>query len=275
MLSSSEWHLYTAGCAIDYGWSNLSTIQETLGRLAQCAEDDDVLTRDSMWIAFLDDWRRAKWLAWIHGWDGRCDQHAVFWFPMAEGFKYGFVIKSGNNGAVFVASPQPLPWLIESEFEYFDCVAEGDLSTPDCNEARFSDWYENHEIGRSTAYVLLRETGVTPSKKRVPGVSQWVSFLVGDQLRIMDDAANKFKRRARVADAVGDKSVSRVGPKLRMDILARDKYTCRICGAGRNEGAVLEVDHIHPASRGGTNDPENLQVLCRDCNVGKSDRIDL
>ena len=34
----------------------------------------------------------------------------------------------------------------------------------------------------------------------------------------------------------------------------------------------LEVDHVQPRSRGGSNHPDNLQSLCRRCNSGKCDR---
>ena len=32
------------------------------------------------------------------------------------------------------------------------------------------------------------------------------------------------------------------------------------------------VDHVVPKAKGGTNDPENGQVLCRECNIKKSDK---
>jgi hypothetical protein len=56
-------------------------------------------------------------------------------------------------------------------------------------------------------------------------------------------------------------------------ILARDNWTCCSCGrSSRKDGVTLEVDHIQPRSLGGTDDPSNLQTLCRKCNIGKSNR---
>jgi hypothetical protein len=63
-----------------------------------------------------------------------------------------------------------------------------------------------------------------------------------------------------------------IKPKLRFDILERDKYTCQACGATPQDGVTLEIDHIQPVSKGGTDHPDNLQVLCRKCNAGKGAR---
>jgi hypothetical protein len=60
---------------------------------------------------------------------------------------------------------------------------------------------------------------------------------------------------------------------LRFDVLHRADYTCQACGAKAADGAELHIDHIHPVSKGGTNDPTNLQALCRDCNLGKGARV--
>ncbi len=60
-----------------------------------------------------------------------------------------------------------------------------------------------------------------------------------------------------------------IKPSLRFEILKRDDYRCQMCGTTAKEGATLEIDHIHPVAKGGSNDPGNLQVLCRDCNAGK------
>jgi len=52
-------------------------------------------------------------------------------------------------------------------------------------------------------------------------------------------------------------------------VFDRDKGRCRMCG--RNEN--LHIDHIIPRARGGSDDLENLWLLCRECNLSKSDTI--
>lgn len=67
-----------------------------------------------------------------------------------------------------------------------------------------------------------------------------------------------------------------ISGKIRQNIFMRDDYTCQICGANRHKDNVkIEVDHILPVSKGGTNDPNNLQTLCRRCNREKHNRTDL
>ena len=64
-----------------------------------------------------------------------------------------------------------------------------------------------------------------------------------------------------------------LSPRDRDAVLMRDGYRCRHCGRNpREDGIKLHVDHIEPWSKGGTNDLENLQALCEECNLGKSDQ---
>ena len=37
---------------------------------------------------------------------------------------------------------------------------------------------------------------------------------------------------------------------------------------------MLEVDHIQPLEDGGSDEPDNLQVLCRGCHIDKHRRPD-
>lgn len=48
----------------------------------------------------------------------------------------------------------------------------------------------------------------------------------------------------------------------RQRVLERDGYRCVICGAGRDEGVELQVDHIKPKDRGGRATIDNGQTLC-------------
>jgi HNH endonuclease len=61
-------------------------------------------------------------------------------------------------------------------------------------------------------------------------------------------------------------SVSR---RLRFEVLRRDGYTCRYCGA-RAPDVTLIVDHVVPTTLGGDDDPRNLVTACQPCNAGKS-----
>lgn len=57
----------------------------------------------------------------------------------------------------------------------------------------------------------------------------------------------------------------------RFAILQRDQFRCRLCGLAASDGehVRLEVDHIIPRSKGGSNDAANKWVLCFACNRGK------
>lgn len=56
-----------------------------------------------------------------------------------------------------------------------------------------------------------------------------------------------------------------ISKRLRYEILERDGFMCKACGAKN----CLEIDHVIPKSKGGQTIASNLQVLCADCNKGK------
>lgn len=55
-------------------------------------------------------------------------------------------------------------------------------------------------------------------------------------------------------------------------VKARDGNVCRYCGK-RIPKKLIQLDHVLPASRGGTRDIENLVVACRECNFSKRDHF--
>lgn len=61
--------------------------------------------------------------------------------------------------------------------------------------------------------------------------------------------------------------------RLRFLVMRRDDFKCQCCGnsPALSPGIVLHVDHVHPWSKGGPTKMANLQTLCEQCNIGKSD----
>lgn len=49
----------------------------------------------------------------------------------------------------------------------------------------------------------------------------------------------------------------------------RDGFNCAICNTNKN----LEIDHVIPFSKGGSDELSNLQLLCRSCNAQKGAKI--
>ena len=60
--------------------------------------------------------------------------------------------------------------------------------------------------------------------------------------------------------------------KDRFVVLQRDGFACRYCGQ-RAPSVELQVDHVVPVARGGTNKLSNLAAACRGCNAGKRDLL--
>lgn len=62
-----------------------------------------------------------------------------------------------------------------------------------------------------------------------------------------------------------------VRPGLRFKVFQRDRFRCVACGRSPalSLGVELHADHILAVANGGKTSIENLQTLCRECNLGK------
>lgn len=63
---------------------------------------------------------------------------------------------------------------------------------------------------------------------------------------------------------------------LRYLVLEKYGNECMCCGSGPKNGKVIHVDHIRPRSLYPefALDFNNLQILCEDCNIGKSNKFE-
>lgn len=122
-----------------------------------------------------------------------------------------------------------------------------------------------YDQGFSASLSMLRDgESVATVQNRADAINKWrtetiqiIGTLPGHQETI--EVGLNFRR-------------SGISLSLRYKVFERDKSRCRICGCSVEDGVTLEVDHIVPVSKGGSNDIENLQTLCFECNRGKSDK---
>lgn len=68
-------------------------------------------------------------------------------------------------------------------------------------------------------------------------------------------------------DGVGYQQGELAGYEVKEYLLEKWGRKCAYCGA---ENVPLEVEHIHPKSRGGSNRVSNLTIACQSCNLKKS-----
>ena len=63
--------------------------------------------------------------------------------------------------------------------------------------------------------------------------------------------------------------------RLRFKVFQRDNFCCRQCGRcpANVPGVTLDLDHVFPWAKGGETVLDNLQTLCKACNLGKSNLV--
>ncbi len=83
----------------------------------------------------------------------------------------------------------------------------------------------------------------------------------------ISQALNKFHRKLDFSQTAN--STRHIPQSVRQEVWVRDRGQCVQCQARQ----YLEYDHMIPFSLGGSNSAQNIQLLCRKCNLNKRDRI--
>ena len=149
-------------------------------------------------------------------------------------------------------------YLIVDYYFHGVCLTDEDLHMHHCqfgaDDEEFEDWEFNlHLLGE-------------PLTEFVEDLSQQTKLgnihIKEIKVILMYNKPSKTKRKR-----------TNIPRGLRHEVFKRDGYKCVECGASKEDGATLHVDHKIPVSKGGTDELDNLQTLCSDCNLNKSDVI--
>ena len=146
---------------------------------------------------------------------------------------------------------------------------------------------------RRRAIARMKDAGITFPNSPANGVlASWVgqhfplpkgkSLTKLDRLKFWVAAMSDGAPLKSIQDSrpkmvpASDFYMSREWRALRYEVLKANDGRCELCGAGKHDGIRLHVDHIKPRSKF----PHlslvatNLQILCEDCNLGKSNKDD-
>jgi ATP adenylyltransferase len=146
------------------------------------------------------------------------------------------------------------------------------LLNADRSQLEYYEQITKNMVGR----VLTSNRGITQkdgATYRLKDFSHLSKEEIDDLVHLCD---------ARVAEYLGKredpwshrrKSTGYLPGTQKYEVMKRARHRCELCGV-LEEFRGLEVDHIIPRNKGGTDDVSNLQALCYSCNATKRDRDD-
>lgn len=138
---------------------------------------------------------------------------------------------------------------------------------------------------RRVSYIAKLISGITGKKlSKHMNAQKYRNFVLGfiKEKNISLDVSIKTKESVRYNEKIPPdysfiKKKFYASPEwrsLRYEVLKEQGARCCLCGRTAKDGVVLHVDHIIPLSKDWSRrlDKDNLQVLCEDCNLGKSNK---
>lgn len=121
------------------------------------------------------------------------------------------------------------------------------------------------QLAKIATFKYQHPGGVNLQLTRIQG-SGYYEIQNGAMLcEIMHVLLNKHHRQV----IYGQPSSRSIPQEVKNAVWQRDQARCMQC----NATDYLEFDHIIPFSKGGSNSVNNVQVLCRRCNLAKSNHI--
>ncbi len=152
---------------------------------------------------------------------------------------------------------------------------------PAAVEAIKLDRLQQIDPNRSRLTIILDQTTVEQLEKirgllggRLSNMSwsELISYLVGEFLKRKDPSRKIASRKSRSSTAAVKQCATarkrlRIPAEARREVWRRAQSQCEYVDPSTSRACkskfLLEVDHILPVAKGGTNAPDNLRLLCR------------
>ena len=129
-------------------------------------------------------------------------------------------------------------------------------------------------LGKQPTYTQIDNLSVYSARTYAYRFGSWRKALeafvdyinsenVSDEAYTINDVMNNSTKHKTKRD---------INLRMRFLVMKRDNFKCCMCGRSpaTTVGLELHIDHIVPWSKGGETVIDNLQTLCSDCNLGKS-----
>ena len=137
------------------------------------------------------------------------------------------------------------------------------------------DSLEEPLLIKNSPFVFFRNR-IFMSERAPKSATEREEIVLRTKKAVYDEEAEIASIRAAVANMEAAIEFAKSGPRresipedVKMVVWARDGGACVRCGSKQN----LHFDHIIPVVKGGASSEENIQLLCKTCNLKKADKI--
>jgi len=136
--------------------------------------------------------------------------------------------------------------------------------------------YYEHITKNMVGKVLTKSRGITSRDKNQYSLIGFDGLTDEEKTQLIElceSSIEEFLEKRKDPWSHRRKSSGYISGTVRYRVLSRAKFRCELCGISADHKA-LEVDHIVPRNKGGSDDESNLQSLCYSCNAMKRDTDD-
>jgi ATP adenylyltransferase len=171
-----------------------------------------------------------------------------------------------------IYQPVMLMTLLENDGECSGAEIAKSILSHDESQIEYYENVTKNMVGRVlTNHGIVNRNG---QSYQLSGFEQLNKEQIESLINLCQEKLDAYiEQRGRAIWEHRKQSSAYISGTLKYEVLKRAKFRCELCGISADIKA-LEVDHIIPRNKGGSNDISNLQALCYSCNAMKRDRDD-